>query len=103
LVKKADWMDGAEKDMKPCRDCGHEISEEALACPNCGAPFPGKDSWNGWGYEYKSRLTLFGLPLVRISFKYRPNSIPVVAKGVFAIGQFACGIFTLSQFRIGTG
>jgi hypothetical protein len=90
-----------KKTMKPCRDCRHEISEEALACPSCGAPFPGRDGWNGWGFEYKSRFTLFGLPLVHISFKYRPNRVPVVAKGIFAIGQFACGVFTLSQFGVG--
>ena len=42
-----------------------------------------------------------GLPLVHISFKYRPNRVPVPAKGVIAIGQFACGIVTISQFGIG--
>ena len=44
---------------------------------------------------------LFGLPLLHVSFKYRPNRMPVVAKGVIAIGQFACGGFTLSQFGVG--
>ncbi len=42
-----------------------------------------------------------GLPLLHISFKYRPNRVPVVARGVIAIGQFACGIVTISQFGIG--
>jgi hypothetical protein len=42
-----------------------------------------------------------GLPLVHISFKYKPNRVPVPAKGVIAIGQFACAIVTLSQFGIG--
>jgi hypothetical protein len=87
--------------MKPCRECGHEISEQAMACPNCGAPYPGKDKWDGWGFEYKSSLTLLGLPLLHISFKYRPNRMPVPAKGVIAIGQFACGIITVSQFGLG--
>jgi len=41
------------------------------------------------------------MPLVHISFKYRPNRTPVVARGVIAIGQFACGILTISQFGIG--
>lgn len=87
--------------MKPCRDCNRDISEQALSCPHCGAPFPAKDKWDGWGVEYKSRLTLFGLPLVHVSFKYRPNRRPVVAKGIIAIGQFACGVVTVSQFGIG--
>ncbi|MBN2588932.1 MAG: hypothetical protein JXA96_03645 [Sedimentisphaerales bacterium] len=92
--------------MKPCRECKHEISEQAMACPNCGAPYPAKDKWDGWGYEYKSKTTIMGLPLIHISFKYR-NRIgnlfgrPVPAKGVIAIGQFACGFLTISQFGIG--
>ena len=87
--------------MKPCRECQHEISEQATACPQCGAPFPAKETWDGWGFEYKSKATLFGLPWLHISFKYRPSRRPVPARGIFAIGQFACGIFTVSQFGIG--
>nr|WP_319394352.1 hypothetical protein [uncultured Desulfobacter sp.] len=87
--------------MKPCRECRHEISEQAMACPQCGTPFPTKEKWDGWGFEYKSKATLFGWPWVHISFKYSPNRIPVPAKGIIAIGQFACGIFTLSQFGFG--
>ncbi len=87
--------------MKPCRDCQHEVSEQAMMCPQCGAPYPAKEKWDGWGFEYKSKATLFGLPLLHVSFKYRPNRVPVPAKGVIAIGQFACGIFTLSQFGVG--
>jgi hypothetical protein len=87
--------------MKPCRSCQHEVSEDALACPHCGAPYPAKAKWDGWGYEYKSKAELFGLPLLHVSFKYRPNRVPVVAKGVIAIGQFAMGLITISQFGIG--
>ena len=72
-----------------------------MACPHCGAPFPARDKWDGWGFEYKSGLQIFGLPLLHISFKYRPNYVPVVARGVIAIGQFACGFLTISQFGIG--
>jgi len=87
--------------MKPCRECQHEISERAWTCPQCGAPYPAKEKWDGWGFEYKSEVTLFGLPLLHVSFKYRPNRVTVPARGIIAIGQFACGIFTLSQFGIG--
>ena len=59
------------------------------------------EKWDGWGYEYKSEATLFGLPLVHISFKYRPNRMPVPAKGVISIGQFGMGIINFSQFGIG--
>jgi hypothetical protein len=87
--------------MKPCRECRHPISEQALSCPNCGAPRPARHKWDGWGYEYKSKTELLGLPLLHISFKYRPNLIPVPARGVIAIGQFSAGIFNISQFSIG--
>jgi hypothetical protein len=87
--------------MQPCRDCQHEVSEQAMACPHCGAPFPAREKWDGWGFEWKSKATFLGLPLLHISFKFRPNRVPVPAKGIVAIGQFACGILTLSQFGVG--
>ena len=87
--------------MKACRECRHEISEQAFSCPHCGAPYPAKEKWDGWGYEYKSEATLFGLPLVHISFKFRPNRRPVPAKGIISIGQFGMGIINFSQFGIG--
>ena len=72
-----------------------------MSCPSCGAPFPAKDKWDGRGFEYKTETKLLGLPLLHISFKYRPNRVPVPARGIIAIGQFACGIITISQFGIG--
>ena len=87
--------------MKPCRECQHEVSEQAIACPKCGAPFPAKEKWDGWGFEYKTAATFLGVPWLHISFKYRPSKRPVPARGIIAIGQFAFGVFTLSQFGIG--
>jgi len=72
-----------------------------VVCPQCGAPHPAEAGWDGWGFEYKSRRTFYGLPWLHVSFKYRPRRGPVPAVGVVAIGQFACGILTLSQFGIG--
>lgn len=87
--------------MKPCRECAREVSEQALACPQCGAPYPWRDKWDGWGFEYRSNAELFGLPLLHVAFKYRPRRGPVVARGVVAIGQFGCGIVNISQFGVG--
>jgi uncharacterized membrane protein YvbJ len=87
--------------MKECRDCGTLVSEQALACPKCGAPYPAREKWDGWGFEYKSATKLAGLPLVHISFKYVPGRGPVPAKGIIAVGQFAIGIVAICQFGIG--
>jgi hypothetical protein len=87
--------------VKPCRECKREISEQAYSCPNCGAPRPALESWDGWGFEYKSKTMIGRWPLVHISFKYRPNRMPVVARGIIAIGQFGYGVVCISQFGIG--
>ena len=87
--------------MKPCRECQQTVSEQALACPKCGAPYPARAEFTGWGFEYKSEATMLGLPVLHISFKYGPNRVPVPARGIIAIGQFAFGVFTISQLGIG--
>ncbi|MBD3287642.1 zinc ribbon domain-containing protein [candidate division KSB1 bacterium] len=87
--------------MTSCRECKHMVSEQAQNCPNCGAPYPSKADWDGWGFEYKSDFEIMGLPLLHISFKYRPDRVPVPAKGIVAIGQFGMGIVNISQFGVG--
>ena len=87
--------------MRDCRECRHPISEQAFACPHCGAPYPARENWDGWGFEYRSRTEVLGLPLLHVSFKYRQNRLPVVAKGIVAIGQFGVGVVNISQFGIG--
>jgi len=87
--------------MKKCRECQRVVREEAKWCPHCGAPNPAKEKWDGWGFEYKSKITILGLPLLHISFKFRPNGMPVPAKGIISIGQFGIGLINISQFGIG--
>jgi len=86
--------------MKPCRECQHEISEQARACPHCGAPHPARPQADGVGFEYRSEAMLGPLPLLHVSFGFR-NGVPRPARGVVAIGQFAVGFITISQFGIG--
>jgi hypothetical protein len=87
--------------LKHCRECNHKVDENAFACPSCGAPYPARAEWSGWGYEYRSKTRVFGLPLLHISFKFRPNRMPVPAVGVISIGQFGAGIVNISQFGVG--
>ncbi len=87
--------------MASCRECNHSVSAQAVACPGCGAPYPAREKWDGYGFEYKSEATFFGWPLLHVSFKYRPNRTPVVARGVIAVGQFGVGLVTVAQFGVG--
>ena len=82
--------------MISCRECQQPASAQAFQCPHCGAPYPARPKWDGWGFEYRSTASVLGWPLLHISFKYRPNRVPVLARGIFAIGQFAVGVFTLA-------
>ncbi len=82
-----------------CPDCGREVSDQALACPQCGFPIRG-----GYGYEYRSERELFGLPLVHIVSGNRIDPAtgrPRVAKGIIAIGPIAIGGLALGGSAIG--
>ena len=55
-----------------------------------------------WHYEYKSRRTLFGLPLVHINIgRWIPGQKLHRARGVLAIGTSASGIFALGVLSSG--
>jgi hypothetical protein len=51
--------------LKPCRECGREISTEAPSCPHCGAPVatkPSAEEKNGagcWGVGCASLVVVF--------------------------------------------
>jgi hypothetical protein len=59
-----------------------------------------KKNWKGNGYYWRSKASLFGIPLVCISFCYK-NRKPAPAVGILAIGQFAVGIINISQIGVG--
>ncbi len=87
--------------LTPCRECAKEISTEAQFCPHCGAPYPARKRWTGTGFEWTSRTTLYGYPLVHIAFGRDAQRKFRVAKGIVAIGQFGLGVITIAQFGIG--
>ncbi len=87
--------------ISACRCCRKEVSVEAMACPHCGAPFPARQAWRGWGYEYKSDKRMLGMPLVHVAFGRDEHGKLRVAKGIIAIGQFAKGGIAIGQFAAG--
>ncbi|MBI4962003.1 MAG: hypothetical protein HY913_01880 [Desulfomonile tiedjei] len=53
------------------------------------------------GFEWKTRASLFRLPLICISYGYDSEGRTRVAKGWLAIGQFAFGGIVIGQFGAG--
>jgi hypothetical protein len=83
-----------------CPECGGQVSDRALMCPHCGLAQAG----GPFAYEYRSPITVFGLPLVHIVCG--PGFNPVtgrmrVAKGIIAIGHVAVGVFAFGGVAIG--
>ena len=52
--------------------------------------------YHSW-YEYKSKRTLFGLPLVHINFGIGPR----VARGIIAIGNISIGVLSVGGLALG--
>ena len=98
-----------------CHEC---VAREAprLVCRDCaargGALAYGPWGWYGYGYEYKSAMSIGGWPLVHICGGIDPLTMRMriakgvvaignVAVGVLAIGGLACGLFTVGGASIG--
>ena len=84
-----------------CRECGHEVSPAARACPQCGAPHPGNPDWQGTGYEWRSARTFLGYPLIHVAYGKDARGKLRVAKGIIAIGNIAVGGLAIGGISIG--
>ena len=91
-----------------CPECRRSISDKALTCPHCGYPLqPSETSPSGpiyagtYGYEYKSSLTIFGMPLVHIVYGPGIGGRLKPAKGFIAIGNIAIGVIAIGGFSLG--
>jgi hypothetical protein len=77
--------------LVPCPECAQQISDEAYSCPHCGKPLR-KQVQYGYGYEYRSKETLFGWPLVHVATGIDPETgRKRIARGIIAVGDVAIG------------
>ena len=83
-----------------CPECGKEISDRAVLCPQCGLARRG----SFYCFEYRSKAALFGLPLVHIVLgpALDPSTARLrVAKGIIAIGGIAVGFLSFGGVSFG--
>lgn len=87
--------------LTKCPECDGQISDRAVACPHCGA-LMGHISSRMIGREWRSPITVLGLPLVHIAtgvdlYTGRKR----VARGIIAIGDIALGLVAVGGVAIG--
>jgi hypothetical protein len=91
-----------------CPECSRQVSDQAATCPGCGHPLRPEAELRRsvgtrfyWGYEYKSKATIWGMPLVHIAQGFTPEGRFRVAKGFIAIGNVAIGVFAIGGAAVG--
>lgn len=88
-----------------CHECVARQTPRLVcrACAACGSALPfGRYGWYGYGYEYRSSMTIGGWPLIHVCAGIDPITMrPRIAKGVVAIGNVAVGALAIGGLAIG--
>lgn len=90
-----------------CSNCGYELTGavESSKCPECGRPLvevlTRNTTLSGTGRRYRSRATLFGLPILDIATGPRGSERFGRARGIIAIGDVATGFIAIGGWAIG--
>jgi len=75
------------------------ISDSAFGHSSCHVP--ADRSLRASGFEWKTRASFLGVPLICIAYGTSPRGRPIIAKGFIAIGRFAVGGLAVGQFGVG--
>jgi hypothetical protein len=102
ISRAMDSLTPEQPEIKTCQNCEREIQNDDLICAHCGAPC----GVQSVGFEWKSRGTWAGQPLVHIAFGCDETGRTRTARGIVAIGQravgvVACGIIAGGMLAIG--
>jgi len=88
-----------------CPECQQPVSDEAPVCVHCGytlRPAVRRGWRRAWGFEWRTKAEVFGLPLIHVAIGRDPQTLRLRgAKGIIAVGQFAVGLVTVAQFGVG--
>lgn len=84
-----------------CRVCQAVVEPDAPFCPTCQAPRPTLPEFQGEGYDWRSRGTWMGYPLVHVAFGMDADGRGRVAEGIVAIGQKANGAVAIGLIARG--
>lgn len=80
-----------------CSNCGYALTglTDSSKCPECGRPLvevlTRAPAYLESGKRYRSRSTLFGLPVIDVAIGPKNGELRGKAKGIIAIGDIATG------------
>jgi hypothetical protein len=87
-----------------CGACGHRLTGlvDSSKCPECGRPIVDVVTRAGkLGSRFRTKTTLFGLPLVDVAFGATHQETKGSARGIFAIGDTAKGFVAIGGHATG--